>query len=170
MSDRISWDEYFMGIAFAVSQRSEDSSTKHGCVLVAKESNIIIGCGYNGLMRGLSPARVDIQTRPEKYKWMIHSEENALLNTTVIPRMVPGGVKAYVTGRPCSAQPGGGVGCLQKLIQAGINEIFIAERRGYLQHTQEIEDDFNFIVWEKGVLVHYVPLEDVQWLNKIDLN
>ena len=40
------WDLYFMKIARAVSIRSPDLHTKHGCVLVDSR-NRIISTGYN---------------------------------------------------------------------------------------------------------------------------
>jgi dCMP deaminase len=163
MSNRISWNQYFMGLAFTIAQRSEDSSTKHGCVLVTKKNNLIIGVGYNGVIAGLDSSKVDIINRPSKYKFFLHSEKNALLNCTILPRFVDGGVKAYITGHPCLA-------CTQDLIQAGVDEFFLAARRGFTNHSQEEKDDFDLITREKKIKVEWVPLEKVQWLNKIDLN
>ena len=60
------WDDYFVGIAFAVSKRSPDPSTKHGCVIVNSE-NRIISTGYNGPIAGIDDNKV-IWERPEKYK------------------------------------------------------------------------------------------------------
>lgn len=163
---RITWDQYFMGLAFAVAQRSEDPSIKHGCVLVAKKNNIILGTGYNGLIPGLSPEYVDIFTRPRKYDWMRHAEENALKNTSQPVQFVDGGVKAYVTGFPCPTKPG----CLQLLVSSGIKDIYVARRRGYLNHDEQIQQDSDFIVAKLGINITYIELDEVSWLNNIDLN
>ena len=52
-SDYLSWDEYFMGIAFLSAQRSKDPNTQVGaCIIDANKC--IIGIGYNGFPRGCS--------------------------------------------------------------------------------------------------------------------
>lgn len=154
-----------MGIAFAVAQRSEDPSIKHGCVLVSKKNNIILGTGYNGLIPGLTANDVDIETRPRKYDWMRHDVENALKNTTQPIQFVDGGVKAYVTGQPCSTKPG----CLQLLVSSGVKDIYIAKRRGYLVHNEQIQEDFDLIVSKMGINIYYIELDEVSWLNNIVL-
>lgn len=159
---RITWDQYFMGLAFAVAQRSEDSSIKHGCVLVSRKENIILATGYNGLIPGLSSDKVDIQSRPEKYTWMQHSEKNAVLNATQPLKFVDGGVKAYVTGLPCTD-------CIQILSIVGVKEIYIADRRGYLHHDQKIKDDFDLVIAERGIKLVRMDLKDVDWLHSIVL-
>lgn len=160
--ERITWDQYFMGLAFAVAQRSEDPSIKHGCVLVSRKENIILATGYNGLIPGLSPDKVDIHTRPEKYKWMQHSEKNAVLNATQPLKFVDGGVKAYITGLPCTD-------CIQILSIVGVKEIYIANRRGYLHHDQKIIDDFDLVIAERGIKLVRMDLKDVDWLHSIVL-
>lgn len=159
---RITWDQYFMGLAFAVAQRSEDPSIKHGCILVSRKENIILATGYNGLIPGLSPDKVDIHTRPEKYTWMQHSEKNAVLNATQSLKFVDGGVKAYVTGLPCTD-------CIQILSIVGVKEIYIANRRGYLNHDQKIKDDFDLVVAERGIKLVRMDLKHVDWLHNIVL-
>jgi len=46
--DYISWDEYFMGIAFLSAMRSKDPNTQVGCCIATK-NNRIASLGYNGL-------------------------------------------------------------------------------------------------------------------------
>ena len=105
-----SWDDYFMALAIVVSQRSPDPSTKHGSVIVGAE-NRILGLGYNGFPRN-GPDHQYPLTRPEKYKYMVHSEPNALANCTIRPD----GATLYVTGRPCSA-------CFLGIIQNRIDRV-----------------------------------------------
>ena len=52
-SDYLSWDEYFMGVAFLSGMRSKDPSTQVGACLVDAD-NRIVGIGYNGFPRGCS--------------------------------------------------------------------------------------------------------------------
>ncbi len=51
--DYLSWDEYFMGVAFLSAQRSKDPNTQVGACIVDKD-RCIIGIGYNGFPRGCS--------------------------------------------------------------------------------------------------------------------
>ncbi len=106
----VDWDCYFINIAHAVSDRSPDPTTKHGCVLVDK-NNRIISTGYNGPIKGL-PSHCVETTRPAKYKWMIHAEDNAVL----FAKCDLEGSTAYITGHPCAA-------CFRRLVQAGIRRI-----------------------------------------------
>jgi deoxycytidylate deaminase len=45
-----SWEEYFLNIAKAVSTRSKDAQTKHGCVITDKRHHIL-GTGFNSFPR-----------------------------------------------------------------------------------------------------------------------
>ena len=49
---RPNWQEYFIGLAHAVSMRSHDTQTQHGCV-ITDHNNRILGVGYNGFAKGL---------------------------------------------------------------------------------------------------------------------
>lgn len=49
--NRVSWKEYFMGVAELISKRSTCCRIGVGAVLVSKE-NRIISTGYNGVTRG----------------------------------------------------------------------------------------------------------------------
>jgi deoxycytidylate deaminase len=51
--DYLSWDEYFMGVAFLSAQRSKDPNTQVGACIVDQD-RCIIGIGYNGFPRGCS--------------------------------------------------------------------------------------------------------------------
>jgi dCMP deaminase len=50
--NRLSWDEYFMGIALMSAKRSADPSTQVGCVIV-RSDNRIVSLGYNGFPKGI---------------------------------------------------------------------------------------------------------------------
>lgn len=113
---RPTWDEYFLSIAEQVSRRSPDPSTKHGCVLVDSD-NRVISTGYNGPVSGLPNEMVPL-TRPEKYDWFIHAEDNAV----AFARCDLRGSTAYVTGPPCAA-------CLRRLLQVGVRRIVYGERQ-----------------------------------------
>ena len=112
---RPTWDQYFLDLAEQVSTRSPDPNTKHGCVLVDGE-NRVISTGYNGPVAGL-PHDVVPQTRPEKYEWYIHAEDNAV----AFARCDLRGATAYVTGQPCAA-------CFRRLLQVGVRRVVYGGR------------------------------------------
>ena len=97
----ISWDEFFIGVAELASRRSKDPDTRCGACIVDPKTNRIISVGYNGLPRGLdddgvylkyeynkpesfltkqSSINYDYWTKPDKYEFVVHAEENAILN------------------------------------------------------------------------------------------
>ncbi|WVZ12349.1 hypothetical protein V8G54_016879 [Vigna mungo] len=49
----LSWDDYFMAIAFLSAERSKDPNRQVGACLVSQDG-IILGIGYNGFPRGCS--------------------------------------------------------------------------------------------------------------------
>lgn len=111
----MNWDEYFMNIAEAISKRSPDPNTKHGCVLVDTH-NRVISTGYNGPIQGLPHELIEWE-RPQKYLWMIHAEDNAV----TFAKCNLEGATAYVTGRPC-------ISCLRRLVQSGVVRIVFGNR------------------------------------------
>ena len=109
-----SWDDYYMRIAYMVSTRSIDPSTKHGCVIV-DENYVPISFGYNGPPANIDDIQVPL-TRPDKYAWMIHAEENAMyfaknsLKDSIV----------YITGPPCSK-------CTRGLVQNKVGKIIYGD-------------------------------------------
>ena len=127
---RPSWDEYFLSLAFNISLRSEDPDIKHGSVIV-NQYHQIIGTGYNGPIKGSINALIPLHIREEKRKWMIHAEENSILNSTQNPSERGDGCKIYITGQPCNH-------CLQRIINFGIKKIIIADRIGSITENDEM--------------------------------
>jgi dCMP deaminase len=124
--ERLSWDSYFMSLAFLVAMRSPDSQTQHGCVIV-DQNNSVVSTGYNGWLQGAVDESMP-NTRPYKCQHIVHSEANAILAAEYRSLQ---GCKAYVTGLPCNE-------CLKLLARKGIKEIVIGDRPhvfadGYLE-------------------------------------
>lgn len=95
---RPNWDLYFISLCFLTAQRSLDPVTKHGCVVVGKDKTIL-SLGYNSPPRGCDDSAIPL-TRPEKYAYFSHAEENAIVNAART------GVSLidstfYITGYPC---------------------------------------------------------------------
>ena len=112
--DYISWDEYFMGVAFLAAQRSKDPSTQVGACIVSQD-NKILSMGYNGLPIGCSDdefpwEKTDDTPEHSKYYYSTHSELNAILNYRGGSLE---GAKIYVSLFPCNE-------CAKAIIQSGI--------------------------------------------------
>jgi dCMP deaminase len=89
----MNWDEYAIGIAEAVSNKSKDPWNKVGAVIL-REDHSIASVGYNGFPQGVEE---DWSNRDERRKYVIHAEQNALRY------IKPGeGEAIYSTLMPCS--------------------------------------------------------------------
>ena len=106
-----SWDEVFLRLAEGIKTRSSDSQTRVGAIIV-NSANHIVAAGYNGFVAGIEDELLPNYRTDEykdKYDWVIHAEENAILNC----EHRPVGCTLYVTAHPC-------LSCLLRIAQAGI--------------------------------------------------
>lgn len=110
--DRPDWDEWLISIAFLVSLRSPDKSTKHGAVL-SNEYHQILGIGYNGFIRGSNDSEIP-QERPIKYLRVLHAETNCILNSQNL--MFGNNYTMHITGMPCS-------NCFLQIAQSRIKRV-----------------------------------------------
>lgn len=114
MRQRPNWNEYFLSIAWAVSQRSPDEETQVGCVITDAKRRILC-TGYNGFPPGFPDHELPA-TRPAKYPYMVHAEMNAIASTAHDLR----GSILYSTHSPCAD-------CVKAIITAGIKEIYVSQ-------------------------------------------
>lgn len=120
--DYISWDEYFMGVAFLASMRSKDPSTQVGACIVDAD-NRILSTGYNGFPAGCPDDEFPWEREGEyskvKYPFVVHAELNAILNARGKNLT---GSRIYVDLFPCNE-------CAKAIIQAGIKEVvFLSDK------------------------------------------
>lgn len=148
---RPNWTDYFLGLAKVVSKRSHDIHTQHGCI-ITDQSNRILGVGYNGFPRGLIDDELP-KNRPDKYKWMVHSERNALSNCVVRP---DNGI-AYVTGQCCND-------CTIALWQEGIKTIYMINSHGTHLFDQDEQKMFDTFVKMSQIKIFKVD-PDLSWLK-----
>lgn len=158
--DRPSWDEYFLGLAFNISLRSQDPDIKHGAVLVNRY-NQIIGSGYNGPIVGSDDSVIPFSIRNEKRKWMIHAEENCLLNSTQSPSERGNDCTLYITGQPCN-------NCLQRIINFGIKKIVMADRMGSITENWETKQMKEQLIKMSGIDIRSMSIDNI-WLQKYSL-
>ena len=129
--NRPSWQQTFITIANIIAQRSRDSHTKVGCVLI--NNNCIIGTGYNGDPRNFR-YKFNWDTS-EKYDYVIHAEMNAIANA--VYNGAGNSIKnseIYLTLSPCNR-------CILMLIQFGIKKIYYLKEYKDFELTKKIADN-----------------------------
>ena len=118
--DYITWDEYFMSVAYLAGMRSKDPSSQVGACIVS-EDNKILSMGYNGFPKDCSDDEFPWARQGDelntKYFYVVHSELNAILNYRGGSLE---GAKLYVTLFPCNE-------CAKAIIQVGIAELVYAD-------------------------------------------
>ncbi len=121
---RPGWDDYFIKIAYLVSERSTCLRRKVGAVLVKDKR--ILATGYNGAPAGIVHCEVTGCLREklnvpsgERHELCrgLHAEQNALLQAALYGVSVKGAV-LYVTVTPC-------IICAKMIINAGVKEVVI---------------------------------------------
>ncbi len=128
-TDYISWDFYFMGIAFMSALRCKDPSTRNGAVIVDPQTRHIISTGYNGMPNGRDDLYTwERQGIPNKYDFVIHAEENAILNATGSIRDCMLYIYSEKLYMPCK-------GCMRLIAQSGIKEIIV---NGILKENTDV--------------------------------
>lgn len=114
-TDYITWDEYFMGIAYLSAMRSKDPSTQVGACIVDQDHKVV-SIGYNGMPIGCDDDQMPWERGEgidSKYLYVCHAEFNAILN---IRSASLKGCSIYVSLFPCNE-------CAKAIIQTGIKEI-----------------------------------------------
>jgi len=118
----LSWDEYFMSLAYLISQRSKDPNTQVGAVIVNSD-NRVVGTGYNGFPNGCSDdvlpwGKNDSENiLNTKYPYVVHAEANAIINSIGISLK---DCTIFSILAPCNE-------CTKLIIQSGIKKVIYSE-------------------------------------------
>lgn len=147
---RPTWTDYLLGMAKCASRRSADSQTKHGCIITGPDHKIL-STGYNSFPRGMRNDALLPNTRPAKYPWMLHAEENAVCNASA---PLVGGT-AYITGSSCFR-------CMKLLWQAGVQHIVQVDGYGWMLDSEEADLKAEFTA-QSGIQIDAV-VPDLSWL------
>ena len=99
-----------MGMAFWAASFSKDPDTQMGAIIINSRGRPL-GWGYNGPPGDVSDTEVD-WSRPNKYDWVIHAEENAIRHS----HDDLAGATLYVTGKPCKR-------CMLRIVSEGIKDV-----------------------------------------------
>jgi dCMP deaminase len=106
------WDSFYIDLAYAMSKKSKDPSTKVGAVIVRPDQTVA-AVGYNGFPRGIADTEERLNNREVKYSLIIHGEMNAILSA----RESLNNCTLYtVPFMPCDR-------CFVHVIQAGIRRV-----------------------------------------------
>lgn len=114
---RVSWDEYFIDIAFSVSKRSTCPSRMVGAILVDPNTRSIRSTGYNGSARGTDHCPDHGTGSPDCNA--LHAETNVIINSA-LNGVSTNGCSLYLTCSPC-------VVCAANILNAGIKRVVYAE-------------------------------------------
>ena len=111
---RASWDETWMGICRAVSQRSPDPDHKVGAIVITDDNTQMLSLGYNGDHAGGPNTR---ESDEPGHSGFLHAEINALIKCdfNIAKRKV-----MYVTLSPCRM-------CAKAIVNARIDEVVYAD-------------------------------------------
>lgn len=111
------WDDVFMEMAHVIAKRSKDPSTQVGAVIV-DHSNRIVSLGFNGPPRGIVDSAVNWKESAEKWRWVVHAEENAWLH----------GLEARGNVRLCTLYSTAVIcpGCALRAVHLGIDRFVCA--------------------------------------------
>lgn len=119
---RVSWDDYFMEMAYLVSKRGTCNRKRVGAILV--QGRRVIATGYNGAPSGFPDCdevghlMVQMGDRSSCVR-TIHAEHNAVLQCA-LHGVSPDGATLYTTASTC-------FDCFKMVAQVGIQRIVHAE-------------------------------------------
>ena len=132
MSERVSWEEYFMNIAREVATRSTCDRKHVGAVIVRGKT--ISATGYNGSIRGLAHCdEAGHEMENTHCVRTIHAEANAIVQSARHGVRLEDS-EIYVTASPC-------YDCFKLIANAGINKIYFGEfyrDEQIMEHAKEL--------------------------------
>ncbi len=136
MTDRVSWETYFMNIAQEVATRSTCSRKHVGSVIVRDKT--ILSTGYNGSIKGLAHCDEAGHEMVDGHcVRTTHAEANAIVQAAKHGVRVDE-AEIYVTASPCYH-------CFKLIANAGIKTIYYEEfyrDERILEHAKEAGIEF----------------------------
>ena len=149
MSDRPSWDQYFMTITRQVAERSTCTRAKVGAVIVRDKN--ILATGYNGAPAGLPhcldagclvyTSRTPAGEVEDNCFRTIHAEINAIAQAAKNGHAIAD-ADVYITHTPC-------IHCLKVLVNTGIEHVYYEHE--YKLHTLEELRKYTDVTLERVV-------------------
>ena len=127
-NDRVNW---WLNVAKSIGVKSHDDETKVGAILVHNVSGAIIATGYNGFVRG-APDHMLPKSRPDKYEYMLHAEENMIFNCARHGISMDNCI-VVVSTSPC-------VNCVRRLWQCGIKRVYSKTVYKDISNVRQMKD------------------------------
>lgn len=121
----------YMEHACVAAKRSHDAETQVGAVLVNNASGAVIATGFNGFVRG-APDAVLPNTRPDKYEYIVHAEENLVANCARHGISMDN-CTVYCTLSPCK-------GCMRLLYNCGVTKVIVKELYRDFEEIRSMKD------------------------------
>ena len=118
--NKYDWHLRYLEIAAAVSLWSKDPSSQIGAIAVGEKGQVL-SQGYNGFPRGIKDTKKRLENREEKYKYIVHAEQNVIYNATYNGVSLDGST-LYVSGLPVCQE------CAKGVIQVGIKHVVMFDR------------------------------------------
>ena len=144
---RKSWDQYFLGLAKEIGQRSKDESVRIGAIIVDPDKNPRC-TGYNGFPRKVNDDVPERHERPQKYLWTIHAEKNAICHAARIG-VSTNGCTLYVCSDEYPLPPC--ADCASAMIQAGIVRVVYVTAMEIPERWRESVETAAVMLKEAGV-------------------
>lgn len=141
------WDKRFLRLSREVAGWSKDPSTQVGSVIV-DEKNRVVSLGFNGFPRGIKDTQELYTDREEKYKRVLHAEQNAIL---FADKSLQGCTLYTYPLSPCSS-------CALLIIQSGISNVVTVTHQGRWIDSCELaielfsDSGVNYTSYVKGFL------------------
>lgn len=127
------WHKRHFQRVSTVAAWSKDSSTKVGCVAVAKGKMQVMD-GYNGLPSYLDDENEYYHQRPQKYYFFEHAERNMLNKMRELDIRL-NEFDLYINWFPCSS-------CMRQLIASGMKNVYCDISKISLTKSEKYKDDF----------------------------
>lgn len=167
--NNIKWDAYFMSLAKLSAFRSKDPNTKVGACIVNK-NKYVVSLGYNGMPTGVNETKKNNDEyfswdRPKdkddvlnsKYTFVIHAEQNAIINANITNSNIEEGSTIYVTHFPC-------YNCAKLLVQSKIAKVIY--ETDYVPDSQDHEASEKILKTFKVDIVKLEPKFDIEFKIK----
>jgi len=143
-TSRLSKNSFYMNLAQVASLRSHDEETKVGSVLIKESSGAVIATGCNGFVRGADDNSLPTK-RPNKYNYIIHSEENLICNAA------QHGISMEDTFVVCTMTPC--CKCMRLLWQCGVKKVIAKDTYRDFNQVVSMEDlDIESSFTEEGYI------------------
>lgn len=127
VDSRLSWSNYFMGMAYMVAQRSSCTRRKVGAIAV--KDRRIVATGYNGVPAGFRHCTKETCIRStltipsgqlNELCFAVHAEQNLLVQAAAMGATSLSGAEIYCTTFPCTT-------CAKLLVSCQIGGLFYSE-------------------------------------------